>query len=113
LDSTNPLAYGIGDQAIVMWQNDPALKLGPDAALKGVKTVAWFATDKPLKSGWAWGQQYLKGLTAAAEATIGKGKLILLAPEVTFRAQPHATFKLLFNGIYYGSAKPVNLGAAK
>ena len=113
VDSTNPLAYGIGDQVTVMWENDPALKLGPDAALKGVTTVAWFATDKPLKSGWAWGQQYLKGLTAAAEATIGKGKLIMLAPEVTFRAQPHNTFKFLFNGIYYGSAKPVSLGAAK
>ena len=113
VDAANPLAYGIGDQAIVMWENDPALRLGPDAALKGVKTVAWFATDKPLKSGWAWGQQYLKGLTAAAEVAVGKGKLILLAPEVTFRAQPHNTFKFLFNGIYYGSAKPVSLGAAK
>jgi len=25
-------------------------------------------------------------------------------PEITWRAQPHATFKLLFNGIYFGNA---------
>ena len=110
VDSSNPLAYGFGDSVMVMWDNDPALRLGPDALLKGVKPVAWFATDKPLKSGWAWGQQYLKGLTAAADVTFGKGKVFLLAPEITFRAQPHATFKFLFNGIYYGSAKAVTLG---
>jgi len=35
---------------------------------------------------------------------VGKGKLYLFGPEVTFRAQPHGTFKFLFNGIYAGSA---------
>ena len=33
------------------------------------------------------------------EAQLGKGRLFLLGPEVTFRAQPHGTFKFLFNGI--------------
>jgi hypothetical protein len=110
VDVANPLAYGFGDSVDVMWDNDPALRLGPDAVLKGVRPVGWFATDAPLRSGWAWGQQYLKGLTTAADVTLGKGKVFLLAPEVTFRAQPHATFKFLFNGIYYGSAKAVTLG---
>jgi hypothetical protein len=27
----------------------------------------------------------------------------MFAPEITFRAQPHGTFKLLFNGIYLAS----------
>jgi hypothetical protein len=35
--------------------------------------------------------------------------LFLLGPEVTFRAQPHGTFKFLFNGIYYGTAKEASL----
>ncbi|MCX6552968.1 MAG: M14 family metallopeptidase [Acidobacteria bacterium] len=109
VDPANPLAYGFDSTVDVMWENDPALRLGPDAVLKGVKPVGWFATDRPLRSGWAWGQQYLKGLTAVADVSYGKGKVFLLAPEVTFRAQPHATFKFLFNGIYYGSAKTVTL----
>jgi hypothetical protein len=33
----------------------------------------------------------------------------MLGPEVAFRSQPHATFKLLFNGLYYGSAKEAPL----
>ena len=44
-----------------------------------------------------------------AEASVGEGKVVLLGPEVNFRDQPHATYKLLFNGLYYGSAKPAAL----
>jgi hypothetical protein len=40
------------------------------------------------------------------EAPVGKGHLVLFGNEVNWRAQPHGTFKLLFNGIYYGSASP-------
>ena len=46
---------------------------------------------------------------AVVEASIGKGKLFLYGPEILFRSQPHGTYKLFFNGIYYGYAKPVNL----
>ena len=112
LDTSNPLAYGLSESTDVMWENDPALRVGPSAAARGVTPVGWFSTDKPLKSGWAWGQQYLKGLAIAVDATVGKGKVFLLSPEITFRAQPHQTFKFLFNGIYYGSAKLVTIGAA-
>ena len=38
------------------------------------------------------------------DATVGEGKLFLYGPEVTNRAQPHGTFKLVFDGIYYGTA---------
>jgi ABC-type glycerol-3-phosphate transport system permease component len=30
------------------------------------------------------------------------GELFLVGPEITFRGQPHGTFKFLFNAIYYG-----------
>jgi hypothetical protein len=49
--------------------------------------------------------QYLDGGTAVAEASVGEGKVALLGPEVNFRDHP-PTCKLLFNGLYYGSAKP-------
>jgi hypothetical protein len=113
VDPTDPLAYGVGAKVDVFFDNDPVFRLEPDAAIRGVKPVAWFDSPTPLRSGWAWGQDYLDGGVAIAEATVGKGKVFLLGPEITFRAQPHGTFKFLFNGIYYGSATPVNLGAAK
>jgi hypothetical protein len=35
----------------------------------------------------------------AFEAPIGKGRALFFAPEILKRAQPHGTFKLLFNSI--------------
>ena len=109
LDNTNPLAFGMGDEVDVLFNNSPVFRLGPDAARGGVAPVAWFADDEPLRSGWAWGQHYLEGGVGVVDATVGEGKLFLYGPEVTNRAQPHGTFKLVFNGIYYGTADEVVL----
>ena len=105
VDNTAPLAFGFGSAVDVLFENSPVLELAPNASLKGVRPVAWFGDKAPLRSGWAWGQHYLEGGTAAVEASVGKGKVFLFGPEITFRAQPHGTFKFLFNGIYYGTAE--------
>jgi len=105
INNNNPLAYGMPEEADVFFENSPVFNLRPEAAVTQTQPVAWFDNAKPLDSGWAWGQQYLKDGVAIAEASIGAGKVIILGPEVTFRGQPHGTFKLLFNGVYYGSAK--------
>ena len=109
VDISNPLAYGMPDQVDVFFDNSPVFKLLPEAADKRATPVGWFSSGKPLVSGWAWGQQYLDGGTAVAEANIGEGKLLLFGPEITFRAQPHATFKLLFNAIDYATAQAATL----
>ena len=109
VDNSNPLAYGMPDKVDVVFDNSPVFKLNPDAQQKKTAAVAWFSGTEVLSSGWAWGQQYLNGGTAIAEATVGEGKVVLLGPEVAFRAQPHGTYKFLFNGLYYGSAKPAEL----
>ena len=46
----------------------------------------------------------------ATETSVGAGKIVLMSFEATFRATPHANFKLLFNSLYYGSATPASLG---
>jgi hypothetical protein len=99
-DSTRLAAWGMPSLGDVNFDNSPIFRLDSDAEAKGVRPVAWFATDKPLRSGWAWGQSYLKDGVAAFEAQVGKGKLYAFGPEITFRAQPHGSFKLLFNGLY-------------
>jgi len=104
IDNTHPLAYGMGERAMVFYDESPAFRLRPDAALKNVKPVAWYDTPTPLRSGWAWGQQYLNEAISIVEAPVGKGHVVLFGNEVNWRGQPHGTFKLLFNGIYYGSA---------
>jgi hypothetical protein len=109
VNNNTPLAYGITEDLDVVFSNSPAFRLKTDADRKGMKVVAWYDSAEPLRSGWAWGQQYLNGATAIVEANVGKGNIYLFAPEITFRAQPHASFKFLFNGIYYGGAEQVIL----
>jgi hypothetical protein len=100
VDTTATSALGLESKAIVMFDESPVLRLGADAAAKGVRRVAWYANATPLRSGWAWGQKYLDGGIAAAEATVGTGTLYLYGPEITFRSQPHGTYKFLFNALY-------------
>lgn len=100
VDNTNAANYGMGEKANILFNNSPVFKLAPSAALKGVKPIAWFGQEEPLRSGWAWGQSYLKNGVTAFESQIGRGKLYAFGPEITFRAQSHGTFKMLFNGLY-------------
>ena len=100
VDNSVPINYGMGDKAYIMFNRSPVFKLAPTAGNMGVKPIAWFGEEEPLKSGWAWGQSYLKNGVTAFEAQLGKGKLYAFGPEITFRAQSHGTFKMLFNGLY-------------
>jgi hypothetical protein len=104
VDTAHPLAHGAPDRLVVFYDESPAFELRPDATTKGVRPIAWFDSPRPVRSGWAWGQHFLEGGAAVLEAAVGRGKLFLYGPEVTFRAQPHGTFKLVFNGIHYGTA---------
>jgi hypothetical protein len=101
LDSTQTATWGMSSQTDVYFDSSPVFKIAPDAVAKGkVKPLIWFSTNKPLRSGWAWGQMYLQDGVTAFEAPVGAGKLTVFGPEITFRAQAQGTFKLLFNQLY-------------
>jgi len=108
VDPARPVAYGMPERVDVFFDNSPVLRLLPGAEARGVRPVAWFASAAPLRSGWAWGQRYLKDGIAIAEAEVGQGRLYLCGPEILFRGQPHGTFKFLFNGIHLARALPAN-----
>ncbi len=101
LDPSQSNTWGMKTTADVYFDDSPVFNITPEAQTKGmIKPIAWFASDKTLRSGWAWGQSYLKNGIAAFDAQVGKGKLIAYGPEITFRAQTHGTFKLVFNQLY-------------
>ncbi len=107
VDSTDQSAWGMNGMADVYFDASPVFNIAPDANSKGiVKPIAWFPNNKPLRSGWAWGQSYLQDGVAAFVATIGQGKLYAFGPEITFRAQTHGTFKFLFNELYTPAVMP-------
>lgn len=98
----HPANYGLEEYVDVYFNRSPVFRLTEDANASKyqVKPLLWFDTASPLRSGWSWGQSYLKDGIAAYEATVGAGKLYVFGPEITFRAQAHGTFKLLFNQLY-------------
>jgi hypothetical protein len=103
VDNTAPVAHGIANPVDVFFDNSPVFRLDPDASLEGVRPIAWFDTATPLRSGWAYGQGYLENGVQVLEAAVGTGRVFLFAPEITFRAQPHGTFKFLFNALHLAS----------
>ena len=103
VEHVSPVTHGLGERVNVLHSHSPVYRIGDGAA--NVRRLAWYDSDEPLVSGWAWGQQHLEGGTSMIEADIGAGKLFLFGPKITFRSQAHGTFPLLFNGIHYGAAK--------
>jgi hypothetical protein len=103
VDNTTPLGYGLEPDVDVFFDNSPVFRVNSDPA---ARRVAWFQDGSPLRSGWALGQSFLDGGAAVVDAQLGRGRVLLFGPEITYRAQPHGTFKFLFNAIYYGKAVP-------
>lgn len=100
VDTKSPINWGLPAEVDVVFDSSPVFRLDAGAEAKGVKPLAWFGKEDALRSGWAWGQSYLKDGVVAFVAPIGKGNLHVYTPEITFRAQAHGTYKMLFNNLY-------------
>jgi hypothetical protein len=101
IDNDAKAAWGMKKTADVYFDDSPVFHIAPGAQTAGsIKPLAWFASEKTLRSGWAWGQSYLKDGIAAFAATVGKGTLFAFGPEISFRAQTHGSFKFIFNQLY-------------
>ncbi|MBE3071868.1 MAG: peptidase, partial [Acidobacteria bacterium] len=101
-DQAHPVAYGMPEEAPAMFIQSPAFRLTPVLGDKGPAVIAKYPADEILMSGYLKGDWLLKNTVAAADVPLGKGRVILLGFGVEQRGQPHGTFKLLFNSLYYG-----------
>ena len=103
VEQSSPVTQGMGERVHILHSHSPVFRIGDGA--EGIRRLAWYDSATPLVSGWAWGQERLEGGASMVEADVGEGKLFLFGPRITFRAQSHGTFTLLFNGIHYGAAQ--------
>jgi len=104
-DSKHPVAFGMPEEAPGMFQGGTAFELLSSFGGEQPVVIAKYPGGDLLMSGWLTGEQYLRNKAAAVEVPMGDGKVILLGFAVQNRAQPHGTFKLLFNSLYYGAAQ--------
>jgi hypothetical protein len=111
VDPHSPLGYGFEREVDVFFDNGPVFRLLPSAPGQGVRAVARFSAAAPLRSGWARGQEHLRNAATVVDVPLGRGRVLLFGPEITFRGQPHGTFKFLFNGIHYAASVRTDLVA--
>jgi hypothetical protein len=104
VDNRNPVAYGIPSKTSAYFLNSSAFELTAPFTENNARAVAKYPPTNPLQSGWIGGPEYLYDKVAVAEVSVGKGRAVLLGFRAQFRAQPHATFKLLFNSLFWSAA---------
>ncbi|MCJ7627992.1 MAG: hypothetical protein MUO50_06335, partial [Longimicrobiales bacterium] len=107
IQGRSPVTTGLGEAVIVNFARSPVF--GLESGATAVRPLAVYEELRPLRSGWAWGQEKLQGGVAMLEADVGEGTIYMFGPQVTFRGQTHATFPLVFNGIFLSAAQEASL----
>ncbi len=107
VDNTRPIGFGMPSEATAFFVNSRGFEL--EEGETGVRIIASYPDAELLESGWILGEEHLRSRVAVAEVPQGAGRIVLLGFRVQFRAQPHETFKLLFNSLFYAAAQPVVL----
>ena len=96
VDPTKPGAFGMPASTAAFFADSRAF----DSDDPSVVTLARYAAaDTLLMSGWLLGADRLAGRQAAVDVPFGKGHVMLFGFRPHYRAQSHATFKLLFNAL--------------
>ncbi len=96
-DQTQPLAWGMPAEGLLLFWNGAAFEIMPGAFNERYRTVVRYAGRELLQSGRLVGEEHLAGRGALVEADYGRGRIVLMGFPVQHRSQTHATFKLLFN----------------
>ncbi len=104
VDTSNPIAFGSTPTVPVFFETSPTFKVSGDA-----KSVAHYAGETPLLSGWILGGKYLDGTSAIAEVPIGKGRVIAFGFVPMYRGLSEVTYKFLLNAVLYAGSNPTKL----
>ncbi len=120
VDPTHPVGFGMPREATAFFARSPAFSVGRQATATerqrgkqpespdGIRVIARYPEEDLLVSGWLLGEPVLARRAAVVEARVERGHLILLGFRAQHRAQPHGTFKLLFNSLLFGASHPVD-----
>jgi len=111
LDPEHPLAYGMRAEEAAYFGDSPAFQTSPPDARIDRRVVASYpeAAQDILVSGYLKGAKRLAKRAAVVELTVGKGRVILIGFRAQHRAQPHRTFKLLWNALYLAGLEETTL----
>jgi hypothetical protein len=104
VDTDSPIGFGSKPTVPIFFEQGPAFKIAGEA-----KSIAHYADDKPLLSGWLLGGKYLNGASALVEKKVGEGRVVLFGFRPQYRGQSEVTYKLFYNALLYSASKAVSL----
>ena len=106
VDVTHPIAWGVPAdvnaffaQGLAFAPAGPHERGQPESWAPASHVVASYSRSGLLQSGWLLGGDRISGRAALVDTRIGAGRVVLVGFRAQHRAQPHATFKFLFNAI--------------
>jgi hypothetical protein len=98
-NNTNPLAYGMPENGLVLNYSSPAFAVIPGKHNDQYTTIVRYQDKNLLKSGWLIGEEKIAGKPVMLTADYENGEIVLIGFRVQHRDQTDGTFKLLFNTI--------------
>src|SRR6185295_519069 len=111
LDPEHPLSYGMNAEEVAYFADSPAFQTSPPDARFERRVVATYPENAAdiLVSGYLKGGERLERKAAVVEYKVGKGRVVLIGFRPQYRAQPHRTFKLLWNALFLGALEEAEL----
>jgi hypothetical protein len=99
VDPSHPVMTGMPERSKIMVARSPVFTV--TEGFEGTALAKYQEQGSPLVSGYLLGEEHIQGYAAALDVFHGDGHVILLGFRPQWRAQPYATFPVLFNAAFY------------
>src|SRR6185436_15662814 len=95
----HPVTAGLPAETNIMFERNQVFETRPN--FRGKILASYPKERNPLRSGYLLGADKIQGKAAALDANVGRGHIIIFGFRTQWRGQSHATYKFLFNALYY------------
>jgi len=111
VDATHPVAYGMRAEDAGYFAGSPAFETRVPDPRFDRRVVASYPerAEDLLVSGYLRGGEMLARRAAVVDLKVGNGRVVLIGLRAQHRAQPHRTFKLLFNAVHLPGLEETSL----
>ena len=96
----SPLTRGMDDSAAIFFNSTPTFETRlPRVSGESRSTPLVFADRDLLLSGWLEGEEQLARRSLLVDYRQGKGRIILIGPDIIHRTHAEGTYKIMFNSL--------------
>lgn len=104
----HPIGFGMPADWPIFFRRDQAYRLTPSFDITAEVVSRYPNRTTLVESGWLLGGEFLWNQANVVSFRVGRGTAVTMGSQIAFRAQTRATFKLLFNAIFQGTATRID-----